>query len=110
MQVLIDVGNSSNNSIDFAPKTVVDEVVQNIRNIFSQAKYQIPYQRNMGFDEDIIDQTSERAVMMFQVDMLKQVKTYEPRAKIKSFNWDNGNLVNGDLRVKILIEINEVYL
>ena len=108
MQVLIEIGNS--NSIDFAPKTVVDEVVQNIRNIFSQEKYHIPYQRNMGFDESIIDQTMERAVMMFQIDMIKQVKTYEPRAKIKSFKWENGNLMAGDLKVKILIEIYEVYL
>lgn len=109
MQVLIEIGNR-NNSIDFAPKTVVDEIVQNVRNIFSQVKRQIPYQRNMGFDENIIDQTVEHVVMMFQIDMIKQVKAYEPRAKIKSFKWDSGNLVTGDLRVKVLIEIDKVYL
>lgn len=109
MQVLIEI-DKNNNSINFAPKTVAEEVVQNIRNIFSQAKYQIPYQRNMGFDEDIIDQTAGRAVMMFQIDMIKQVKQYEPRAIIKSFKWQDGNLVNGDLRVKILVYIDEVYL
>ena len=39
--------------IDFAPKNVVEEVVQNVRTIITTIKYSIPMDREFGIDGSV---------------------------------------------------------
>ncbi|TXI91893.1 MAG: hypothetical protein E6Q33_09010 [Neisseriales bacterium] len=109
MKIQIDIF-SEKHFINFAPNSVFEEIVQNVRNIFQQIKGTIPYQRDMGSDENIIDLPSENAIMIYQIDTLKQLKKYEPRAKIRSFNWKGSDIVNGNLKLVVTIDVKESYL
>ncbi len=97
-------------AINFAPSNVLEEVIQNIRNICLSIKGSIPYQRDMGFDEEIVDLPADKAVMIFQIDTIKQMKKYEPRAKIKQFDYSGSDVREGILTPTLIIEIDEKYL
>lgn len=97
-------------AINFAPSSVIEEVIQNVRNICLNVKGSIPYQRDMGFDENIVDLPNDKAVMIFQIDIIKQLKKYEPRAKIKQFDYSGSNVLEGILTPTLIIEIDEKYL
>ncbi len=108
--MLLAVDLSETVPIDFAPATVRQEIVQNIRNIFTQKKGQIPYQRDMGVDGRLIDERIELVIMIYQTDMASQVKTYEPRARVSHYDWSESDLINGNLVPKVYIEVKAEYL
>lgn len=95
------------NHIDFAPKDIISEVVQNVRNIYRLSKGTVPYQRDIGIDERIIDLPIEKAIMLTQLEFVKQLKKFEPRAKINKFDWKNSDFLNGQLNCKLTIFIDE---
>lgn len=107
MILTINIDQETKPTVNFAPESTLDEIIQNVQNIFKQVKGTIPYQRDMGFDEDIIDLPVQSAIMLYQISMLKQVKRYEPRVQIKGFDWSGSDLVNGNLNLKLIIYINE---
>ena len=109
MDVRVDIF-SDRYSINFAPSSVLEEIIQNVRNIFQQIKGTIPYQRDLGIDEDIIDLPTENAIMIYQIDAIKQIKKYEPRAKIRGFNWKGSDVVNGNLKLVVTVDIEKGYL
>lgn len=108
MQIRISVFDKP--KINFAPESVLEEIIQNVQNIFRQIKGTIPYQRDMGMDEGIIDLPTDNAIMIYQIDVIKQLKKFEPRVVIKSFNWSGSDKVNGNLKLVVTLDIDEVYL
>ena len=90
--------------IDFAPPSTFHEIVQNVNNIFNQIKGTIPYQRDLGIDSRVIDLPIDKAIMILQLDFVKQIKKYEPRVKVKEFNWSQTDIINGILKVKVTFD------
>lgn len=108
MLVEIDLSKQDkHNHINFAPKDTLSEVIQNIQNIVLLTKGSVPYQRDIGLDENAIDLPIDKAVMLFKMELSKQIKKFEPRAKVIKFNWSDSDLTNGYLKVKVTISINE---
>lgn len=106
MKQLIDLTISNEQStIDFAPKDTITEVVQNVRNIFRLVRGTVPYMRGIGLDSRRIDLPLDKAIMLTQMDIVNQLRKYEPRAKIKTFNWKNSDFTNGQLVCKLSILI-----
>ena len=64
----------------------------------------------MGLDLNLIDEWVETVVMLYQTDMARQNRKYEPRARIYSFHWSNSNLINGNLKPLITLKIDKRYL
>lgn len=95
--------------LNLTPDTV-EEITQNVTNIFNSRKRSIPFQRDMGIDSRVIDESIDIAMMYFQVEMSRQIKKYEPRATVKKFNWSESDLLNGNLVADIEIEIKDKYL
>lgn len=93
--------------IDFAPSSVVKEVMQNVRNIFRLTQGTVPYQRGIGLDDRRIDLPVMNAIMLTQMELVEQLRRYEPRARIKKFNWRDSDFVNGQLKCKLSILISE---
>ena len=91
--------------INFAPDSVVEEVVQNVRTICSTSKYSVPMDRLFGVDAGIVDRPIPRAMAAMQAEIIQAVRKYEPRCKVKRVSFD-GDL-DGRLNVKVRIEIRE---
>ena len=91
--------------IDFAPATVAEEVLQNIRTIISTIKHSVPMDREFGIDGAIIDRPINVAKAQITNEIFRAVRRYEPRAVIESIEF-TGDAV-GRLTPTIKVSINE---
>lgn len=81
-----------------------EEVLQNVNTLLSTVKGSIPLGRKIGIDSDFIDKPVNLIKGQLQVEIIKVLKMYEPRAIFKALTVsfdDNGNLF---LEVKIDVE------
>lgn len=69
--------------INWSP-TAVEEVVQNVETLLATAPGTVPFARAMGTPQDVIDQPESAAGARLQADVIRAVRTYEPRVAIKS--------------------------
>lgn len=74
-------------AIDLAPKTTVEEVLQNVRTIISTIKYEIPLDRGFGIDGDVVDMPMQQAQAKLTQEIFRAVRQYEPRAIIESISF-----------------------
>lgn len=89
--------------IDLAPKTTVEEVLQNVRTIISTIKYEIPLDRGFGIDGDVVDMPMQQAQAKLTQEIFRAVRQYEPRAIIESisFSGDESGRLTPTLEVSI---------
>lgn len=92
-------------AIDLAPKTTVDEVLQNVRTIISTTKYEIPLDRGFGIDGDVIDMPIPQAQAKLTQEIFRAVRQYEPRAVIESISFTGD--ASGRLVPKMEVSIRE---
>lgn len=82
--------------IDFAPASVVEEVIQNVRTIITTIKYSIPLDRGFGIDGDVVDLPINVAQAKLTNEIFRAIRRYEPRAVIESISFkgeDTGRLI-----------------
>ena len=91
-------------SIDFAPASTVEEVIQNVRTIITTIKYSIPLDRAFGVDGKVIDLPMQQAKAKYTNEIFRAVRRYEPRAIIESITF-SGDL-NGRLVPKVVVSVN----
>lgn len=69
-------------AINWAP-TEAEEVVQNVRTLLVTAPGTVPLSRLMGTPQDVVDQPESAVGARLQADVIKAVRTYEPRVKVQ---------------------------
>lgn len=74
--------------IDFAPGTVVEEVLQNVRTIITTPKYSIPLDREFGFDASMVDRPVHVAQARLTNEIFREVRRYEPRAVLEAIRFE----------------------
>lgn len=92
-------------AIDLAPKTTVEEVLQNVRTIITTIKYEIPLDRDFGIDGDVIDMPMQQAQAKLSQEIFRAVRQYEPRAVIESIDFSGDE--SGRLIPKLEVSISE---
>jgi phage baseplate assembly protein W len=91
--------------IDFAPKNIVTEIIQNVRTIFTTMKYSVPLDRLFGVDAIMLDKPMPKAIATFQAEIIMAIRRYEPRCRVTKVSFD-GDL-DGRLVPRVRIEIDE---
>jgi phage baseplate assembly protein W len=91
--------------INFAPDTVEEEVLQNVRTILTTIKHSIPLDRSFGIDGEVIDLPINVAKAKMTNEIFRAVRQYEPRAVIESITFTGED--KGILRPKMEVRINE---
>lgn len=86
--LLNPVINSVTGKISLAPESVEAEVVQNVRVIITTVRGTVPLFRDFGLDSTIIDSPTLMAQAKISTEIIRQVRKYEPRAKITSLKYD----------------------
>lgn len=69
--------------INWSP-TPTEEVVQNVATLLATAPGTVPFSRDMGTPQDVIDQPETIVGAQLQAAVIRAVRTYEPRVAIKS--------------------------
>lgn len=91
--------------IDFAPATVAEEVLQNVRTIISTIKYSVPMDREFDIDGTVVDRPINLAKAHLTNEIFRAVRRYEPRAVIESVEFTGDEI--GRLTPTIKVSINE---
>jgi len=68
--------------IDLAPKTTVEEVLQNVAIIISTPKFSVPLDRGLGLAQRFIDKPIQTAQPILISEVLDAIEDYEPRAEV----------------------------
>ena len=100
----IDI-TASPGEINFAPDTVTEEIIQNVRTICTTPKYSVPMDRLFGVDTEILDRPTPKAMAAIQAELIQAVRKYEPRCRVRKVTFEGDN--DGKLAVKVRIEILE---
>ena len=101
----LDILLADQTKITFAPKSIYEEIAQNVRTICTTPKYSVPLDRKFGVDANFLDKPTPRARAQIQSEIIQAVRKYEPRCKVLKVSF-TGNL-DGEMNVKVRIAINE---
>lgn len=97
-----------NNPINLEPKTVYEEVVQNLWFLYSSMEYDIPLDRSLGLKGNYIDKPIDTAKALIITDIYDKTEKYEPRAEIVNIDFTT-DYENGVLSPKVEVKINAEY-
>ena len=98
------IGAGDDVKINFAPSTIQEEVIQNVRCLITTIKWQIPLARDVGISGDVVDMPILQAKARLSQEIIQCLKRYEPRAQIQKIEFEadaTGRLIPR-LEVKIL--------
>jgi phage baseplate assembly protein W len=68
--------------INWSP-TPLEEVLQNVETLLRTAPGSVPLARALGTPQDVLDTPMSAAAARLQRDVIRAVRAYEPRAKVR---------------------------
>ena len=73
--------------LTLAPRTELEEILQNIRVIVSTMKGSVPLDRAFGINPDVVDMPILQAKARVTEEIIRAIRTYEPRARINKVGF-----------------------
>lgn len=99
--------------IDFAPKDILTEIIQNVRTIISTTQFSVPLDRRFGIDGTVIDLPLLVAMARISADVIRAITEYEPRCSVVSVDFEETittDAEEGRLTPKVSIVIKDEWL
>ncbi|WP_337798633.1 GPW/gp25 family protein [Acidaminococcus timonensis] len=91
--------------IDFAPATVEEEIIQNVRTILTTYQRTVPLDRGFGISAEYLDKTLPVAQATMASELMTAIRQYEPRCQVVGITFTGDD--NGALRPRIEVTIND---
>jgi phage baseplate assembly protein W len=91
-------------TVNFAPATVVEEVLQNVYMIMTTPKYSVPLFREFAANATYLDRPLPVAKAQLAAELATNIPKYEPRAQVKKITW-TGDGETGQLVPQAVITI-----
>lgn len=98
MDIKID---STEKNYVFKPATIEKEVMQNIENIVSRIKYNVPLAREKGIIAENIDKPQEVAKAELVADISDEIDREEPRYKVSEVTIYDTYIEKGQMSADI---------
>ena len=92
--------------ISLAPKTLIEEILQNISMILTTPKNTAPLFRDFGLSATFLDRPTATAEALLIAEVLDAVEEYEPRAEILNVYFER-NEMTGTLRPVLEVGIKD---
>lgn len=99
--------------IDFAPKDILTEIIQNVRTIISTTQFSVPLDRRFGIDGTVIDLPLPVAMARISAEVIRAITEYEPRCRVVSVDFESTEATDaeeGHLLPKVSIGIKDEWL
>lgn len=102
--------------IDFAPKDILTEIIQNVRTIISTTQFSVPLDRRFGIDGTVIDLPLPVAMARISAEVIRAITEYEPRCRVVSVDFERTEATEatdaeeGHLLPKVSIAIKDEWL
>lgn len=91
--------------INFAPATLAEEVLQNVSMILRTFKNSVPLYRDFGISGTFIDKPLSVAETLIISEIFETVEKYEPRAEIRSIDFEHDELTGKLIpRLEVVID------
>lgn len=97
------VSNKQKNAIDFAPATVAEEVLQNVRTIITTVQGSVPLDRAFGIDGEVVDLPINVAKAKLTNEIFRAIRRYEPRVEVTKIAFSGEE--TGRLLPEVTVEI-----
>lgn len=81
-----------------------EEILQNLKMLFTTPKGTVPFDRNFGINFDLVDRPQNIARALLTAEYTEQVRRYEQRARVKEVIF-NSCVIEGVLIPKVVIEL-----
>lgn len=91
--------------INLAPKTLIEEIIQNVSMILQTIKYTAPLYREFGISARYVDKPMQIAETLLISEIYAAIEKYEPRAQIANISFDHDEKT-GKLNPRLEVEIN----
>lgn len=98
--------NAQEKNYIFKP-SLNEEINQNIENIITRIKYNVPLARHKGIIVENIDKPQEIVKASITADLIEEVDREEPRFKTSEINVSTQDISIGKISATIKGEINE---
>ena len=99
--------------IDFTPKDILTEIIQNVRTIISTTQFSVPLDRRFGIDGTVIDLPLPVAMARISAEVIRAITEYEPRCRVMSVDFESTEATDaeeGHLLPKVSIAIKDEWL
>ncbi len=77
----------SPSGVVFMPDSETQEILQNVMTVFLTQKYSVPMDRELGVEGGCLDEAVGRARAKLKGEIVRAVRKYEPRAKVKAIDF-----------------------
>lgn len=96
-------------AVNFAPASVAEEVLQNVRTILLTRIGTVPLHRDFGVSWEHLDKPYPVARALMQATVTEAVESYEPRAQVESVTFADGfeDVMEGLMHPQVTISIDE---
>lgn len=91
-------------SVNFAPATVVEEVLQNVAAIISTRQYTVPLDREFGVAFEFLDEPMPVAMAKASTEIISAIQQHEPRCRVLEVTFD-GDGADGVLKPRVKVDI-----
>ena len=91
--------------VNFAPATVVEEVLQNVGTLLATMRYSVPYDRALGLNPEYLDDPIPLTQARATADIVATIQRYEPRCIIDSVTF-RGDAARGIMQPTVRVKIN----
>jgi phage baseplate assembly protein W len=79
--------------INLAPKTLVEEISQNISTILLTPKFSVPLDRRFGLSSQFLDKPTPVSKAVLVAEILDAIEHYEPRVKVLNISFEGNDMV-----------------
>jgi hypothetical protein len=87
--------------VNFAPETLVEEVLQNISTLLGTVRGTVPLDRDFGVSADSVGRAFPAAQFVICTNVGAAIAEYEPRARVRDVQAE----YDADGTVKITVEV-----
>lgn len=101
MKISVD---SRKPTFSFAPKSLEQEVMQNLSLLIGTVRYSLPLAREMGLGSEYLHRPQNAARALIVQDIYENAEAYEPRANILDVNFA-ADSATGETYIKIEAEV-----
>ena len=97
--------------VNLFPKTVIEEILQNVSVLLTTVAGSVPLDRNLGLNATLIDKPAQRAMMKLAIFALETVQDYEPRVEVMEvdFTPSNDDAMEGLFYPRMVVRILDEY-
>ena len=77
-------------TINLAPETTQEEILQNVAVILSTPKFSVPLDRGLGMAQRFLDKPIQAAQSIMVSEVLEAIEQYEPRVQVDNVTFELG--------------------